>query len=300
MDSKTPDEIKVPDWLHYIALTESGKNEWWRYVLTMALVIWFVFTVALATLAPLILKYGATVGAQQVGEPLWLAVNLAPFPFAILALWLGLRFLHHRPFTSLLGAGRFRWENLALAGGLWLFLSSLGDLGLSIFQPGNYSFSFTLARFLPYAVVVVLLIPLQIGAEELVFRGYLTQGFGRLGGFWLAWLLPTLLFGSLHIANPEVGEYGFWLTMPSYLGIGLLLGWLTLNSGGLELALGVHLANNLYSTLLVTFPSSALPSPALWQIQTLNPLASQVLFFIASLVFVAIILRFRKKFFTIQ
>jgi len=213
---------------------------------------------------------------------------------------LGLRFLHHRPFKSLLGAGRFRWENLALAGGLWLFLASLGDLGLSIFQPGNYSFSFTLARFLPYAVVVVLLIPLQIGAEELVFRGYLTQGFGRLGGFWLAWLLPTLLFGSLHIANPEVGEYGFWLTMPSYLGIGLLLGWLTLKSGGLELALGVHLANNLYSTLLVTFPSSALPSPALWQIQTLNPLASQVLFFIASLVFVAIILRFRKKFFTIQ
>lgn len=300
MESPSQPETSMPTQLPYIALTEPGKNEWWRYVLTVALVIWLVFTIALAALAPLMVMYGTDVGPTQVGEQLWLAANLAPFPFAILALWLGLRFLHKRPFKSLMSAATFRWGNLALAGGLWLGLSALGDLLLSILQPGNYTFSLDLARFLPYALVVIPLIPLQIGAEELVFRGYLTQGFGRLGGFWLAWLLPTVLFGSLHIANPEVGEYGFWLTMPSYLGIGLLLGWLTLKSGGLELALGVHLANNLYSTLLVTFPSSALPSPALWQIRSLNPLASLILFFVASLVFVGVIIRFRNKFFAIR
>jgi membrane protease YdiL (CAAX protease family) len=279
----------------YIALSDTGHNEWWRYLFTMAVVIWLVFTIALTTLTPLILRYGVDVGPGDIGTLLWLAVNLAPFPFAILGLWAGLRWLHRRPFSTLLAVGRFRWDWLAFSAGLWLVLSAFGDVVLSVMQPGNYAFAFNINKYLPFAVVVLALIPLQIGAEELVFRGYLTQAIGRLGGFWLALILPAIIFGLLHGSNPEVGQYGVWLTMPSYIGIGLLMGWLTLKTGGLEMALGLHLANNLYASLFVTFPSSALPTPALWQINTLHPAQSLVMFFAASVIFLLVFYSLRRR-----
>ena len=69
-----------------------------------------------------------------------------------------------------------------------------------------------------------------MASEELLFRGYLTQAFGLPGGFWAAWLVPGVWFGLLHFANPEVSAYGVLMTMPIYIDMGLLLGWVTLRS----------------------------------------------------------------------
>ena len=102
---------------------------------------------------------------------------------------------------------------------------------------------------------------IQTSTEEFIFRAYLPQGITRFTPrFWLPWIIPAVVFGLLHSLNPEVDTYGFILTIPFYIGFGLLLGWITLRSRSLELALGLHLANNLYASLIVTFPGSALPS----------------------------------------
>ena len=42
--------------------------------------------------------------------------------------------------------------------------------------------------------------------------------------FWLVIIIPGVLFGLMHIANPEVKEYGFWLTIPQYVMFGLFFG----------------------------------------------------------------------------
>ncbi|MBE0699966.1 MAG: hypothetical protein IH586_23820, partial [Anaerolineaceae bacterium] len=59
----------------------------------------------------------------------------------------------------------------------------------------------------------------------------------------------------------------------------------------------LHIANNLYSGLLVTFPSSALPAPALFQIQRYDALAVLVTFFVAALVYLILMGIFGRGFF---
>ncbi|GAA4970063.1 CPBP family glutamic-type intramembrane protease [Algibacter aquimarinus] len=64
-------------------------------------------------------------------------------------------------------------------------------------------------------------------------------------------IITSIIFGILHIANPEVDKLGY-VIMVYYIGTGLFLGILTLMDEGMELALGFHAANNLFTALLVT------------------------------------------------
>ena len=64
-------------------------------------------------------------------------------------------------------------------------------------------------------------------------------------------MITSLVFGLLHIANPEVEKLGY-VIMVYYIGTGLMLGIITLMDEGMELALGFHAANNLFTALLVT------------------------------------------------
>ena len=65
-------------------------------------------------------------------------------------------------------------------------------------------------RWLPFVLAALLLTPLQCAAEELVFRGYVLQGLGRLLRNPLVLVvLSGLLFAIPHLLNPEVdGEGG--------------------------------------------------------------------------------------------
>jgi membrane protease YdiL (CAAX protease family) len=119
-------------------------------------------------------------------------------------------------------------------------------------SPENYEWNFNLEKFLMLALVGILLIPLQTSFEEYFFRGYLMQGLGIATKNRLFPLIFTsVVFGLLHIANPEVGKLGYGILV-YYIGTGFFLGIITLMDEGLELALGFHAANNLITALLVT------------------------------------------------
>ena len=78
------------------------------------------------------------------------------------------------------------------------------------------------------------------------------QGIGVVAkNRWLPLIVTSVIFGMLHIANPEVDQLGYGI-MVYYIGTGLFLGIMTLMDEGLELALGFHAANNLFTALLVT------------------------------------------------
>ena len=63
--------------------------------------------------------------------------------------------------------------------------------------------------------------------------------------------ITSLVFGLLHLANPEVDKLGP-VIMVFYIGTGFFLGIITLMDEGMELALGFHAGNNLVAALLVT------------------------------------------------
>jgi len=119
-------------------------------------------------------------------------------------------------------------------------------------NPENYVFNFKVKEFLILAVIAILFIPIQTSVEEIVFRGYLMQGFGHwLNSRFMALFLTSTVFGSLHLANPEITALGYEFVI-LYITVGFVLGIMTLMDDGLELALGFHAANNLIAALLVT------------------------------------------------
>jgi hypothetical protein len=67
----------------------------------------------------------------------------------------------------------------------------------------------------------------------------------------------------MHAANPEVEKLGFSV-MVFYIGTGLVLGAMTLLDEGLELALGMHAANNIVGALLMTASWTAIQTDSVY------------------------------------
>lgn len=87
-------------------------------------------------------------------------------------------------------------------------------------------------------VLILLLVPLQAAGEEYFFRGMVMQWVGSVFRH-PAWaiLLPALLFTALHAYSASASI--------SIFIIGVTLGYLTLRSGGIEMAITMHVVNNL-------------------------------------------------------
>src|SRR5574340_26816 len=257
----------------YLEPARGENNQVWRYIVTIVAVVWVTLTVGLI-LSVVAIAVEGTMDLTRFQPMTQLLLALLPYPATLAALWGGLRLLHRRGIKSLLRpVGAFSWEKLWVSALLWFGLAGASDLAAWAVNPANYKWTFDARSFIAFLPVILLLLPIQTSTEELVFRGYLTQWMGRYSRkIWLPWILPSLVFMSMHGLNPEVQTYGALLTLPLYLAIGLLLSWITLKSGGLEMALGLHFANNLYASLIVTFPNTALPTPALFSIQKYDPL----------------------------
>ena len=91
------------------------------------------------------------------------------------------------------------------------------------------------------------------------------QGLGILSGNrWVPLMVTSLLFGLMHLGNPEVEKLGMGILV-FYIGTGFFLGIITLMDEGLELALGFHAANNLVTALLVTADWTAFQTDSIYK-----------------------------------
>jgi membrane protease YdiL (CAAX protease family) len=244
----------------YLALADQGKNAWWRYGvgIVLTLVIWMVGT---AFLTFPFLDAPDSIAA--------FAVSLLTFGLCLLGVWLATAWLHCRPFGSLIGpSGRLNGRRLLLGAGIWAGLVVLVTLVSVTFMGVRYSFNANFLQGWPYLLVAVVLIPLQTSAEEFFFRGYLLQGAGRLTKNWLVLsIFNGMLFTLPHLANPEVEHNSFLLSVLNWFLVGA--GWtlITLRSGSLDYALGIHAINNLLLTVLIGYEGGSLPPIALFVTQ---------------------------------
>ncbi len=280
----------------YLQKAAVGKNTFWRYLLTLMLVTVLTFSAQAVLLLLAIFRTG-TFDLNRMPPILYLTVVMLPFGAIVIGLWVGVRYIHRRSFKSLLTAARrFRWSKLLLSAGIWFGLFVLSDLLLTTLSPGTVAWTFDARRFFPYMLVALVLVPIQVSGEELMFRGYLTQALGQMSkGLLVPLLVPAVLFGLLHAFNPEVSAYGMAVMMAYYIGMGLFLGGITLYSRGLELSLGVHLATNLYATLVMTFPNSAIPSPALFTSQVFDPMSSLIVFVVMAVIYLLLVVGVRGR-----
>jgi len=134
----------------------------------------------------------------------------------------------------------------------------------SVLFPGSYRLTFNPDTFFVFAAVALCLTPLQAATEELLFRGYAMQGLGLLMTRpAVIAIVSSVIFMLPHLANPEVARHPL-LVPPQYLVIGLLFAAVTLKDGRLELAIGMHTANNIFSGLIANYEDSVLTTDALF------------------------------------
>lgn len=247
----------------YIVQAYQVLHDWWRYLIGLLIVIIAViigqipFTVAIFIKA---MSDGESIlgmdesKMMNILEPnLNLFLMLLSFAVGLVGLFLVVKFLHKQSITMLTTVRpKIDWKRIWFAFILWGIVSS-GFILLDYYMsPEDYLVNFKLQPFIILCVIAIALVPLQTSFEEYLFRGYLMQGIGVLAkNKWLPLLSTSMVFGLLHIANPEVEKLGY-VIMVYYIGTGLFLGILTLMDDGLELALGFHAANNLFTALLVT------------------------------------------------
>ncbi len=169
-----------------------------------------------------------------------------------------------------------------------MVIGALLSIVEELLYPGRYLLTFQPGVLAVYAVFALVLIPFQTSAEEFFFRGYLLQWMGlRLKNIWLLAFINGILFFLPHIANPEMSVNGFLMGI-IYFSIGAFLALITLKDGGLELALGLHAANNLFSALFANYTTTALASPALFTIQKLDATYGLISIIIGMAVFYSI------------
>jgi pimeloyl-ACP methyl ester carboxylesterase/membrane protease YdiL (CAAX protease family) len=280
----------------FLQAARQGRNGVWRYLVTLVMVS-AISLLSTGIVLGWVFLSEHTTSLDALSENGYLLVAMLPFLFVILGLWACLRLLHRRSLSSLVHpAGRLRWSNIFLSAGAWFALSGLSDLAVYLVDPSRYSWSFDPAKFFSYALLALVLVPIQTSTEELLFRGYLTQGTGLLsrGILLIPLVIPSLIFGLLHSWNPEVAAYGLGWMLLNYVGVGLLLGYVTLKSQGLELALGLHAANNLYGAWMVTFPSSAIRSPSLFTLHTFDPKLGVLSLMIMTPVYLLLVSRWKR------
>ncbi|KOY52879.1 CPBP family intramembrane glutamic endopeptidase [Polaribacter dokdonensis] len=240
--------------MNYIQQAYKGQLGMWKYLIIPIL---FFGLMGLNFVAMVVLDLDVDkiiqTEIENKGATRFLIESLIPFAIGLVAVLLWTKFVHQQSLTSLTTSRKkIDWKRVFFAFFLWGIITTAFLMVDYFLSPENYQWNFNLNKFLVLLVIAVLLIPLQTSFEEYLFRGHLMQGLGVITKTrWFPLFFTSIVFGLLHIANPEVSKLGYELLI-YYIGTGFFLGILTLMDEGLELALGFHAANNLFTALLVT------------------------------------------------
>lgn len=258
-----------------------GKNGVWRYILMLIVTLVASNTIgAIPLISALFIKaasdpsvisqYSAdpsNYGLLGLGPYSGLAVMIFPFMAGLAAFILLVKPLNGRSFKmTITGNNTIRWGHFFISALVWLALSAIYLFVYMKVEPSNFTLNNKTISLIFISLIAIVFIPFQATYEEVIFRGYLMQGFARLLSFrWFPLIMTSLLFGLMHSLNPEVKEFGFFTMMPQYMLFGLIFGVVAILDNGIEATMGAHAANNIFLVIMVTQESSALKSPALFE-----------------------------------
>lgn len=238
----------------YHRLARTSAHRWWRAPLGTA------FILAAGGVSTILMYAAFTMAALLAGRPNGpdgmpslgtlgeLALGFLAIAALLPAVPLAARWVQRRPagsLSSVTGRLRLRWlltcvpvaaAAIGLVLGITMILPAPGDEGGT---PAGW------ATFLAATAVLLLVVPVQAAAEEYLMRGWLLQAFGTaLRGPWLPIALQSVIFAALH-------GWGTPWGFADLVVFGVVAGWLTVRTGGLEAAIALHVVNNLLGSLIV-------------------------------------------------
>jgi uncharacterized protein len=294
----------------FLQAGREGKNDWWRYLLGILLSFLvgyaIIGAIPLAVLAFIKLPFYEVIkSGEKLTDPDFLHVNknlllvfvLFIFVAAAFFLWIAVRFIHKKRFMAIIASDRqpFSWSRYFTGFGIWIGFSII-TLGIMYaMEPESFTLVIDPANFFVCIIVCLIMLPIQTGWEEVFFRGYLLQGLG----LWLKkplWpvIITGLIFGLMHMANTEVSVHGVAEMLPQYVLPGLVFGIIAALDERLELAMGIHFANNLFGILTITSPEMSIKAYAIWQVPSLGGGLSTILGLVPHLIVLLLLVKIYK------
>lgn len=222
---------------------------------------------------------------------------LLTFVFALGTLFLVIIKYHKQTILSVTTSRKkIDWSRILFSFLLWAIFTVVSLVLSFYFLPEDMIWNFKPVPFLILCVISFVMLPIQTSTEEYIFRGYLMQGFANLSkNKWFPLVMTSVLFGTLHIYNPEIEKMGY-LLLVYYIGTGFFLGIITLMDEGMELALGFHAANNIFGAILVTSEWSVFQTSALFKEVSEPKVGFDTVYLPVFLLFPILIFIFSKKY----
>ncbi|MGK0722395.1 CPBP family intramembrane glutamic endopeptidase [Leucobacter sp. W1478] len=255
-------------------LRGAPKYRWWKPLLALVLAFFYyvTFTVVFSVIVmvPYLLLSGAeftedtllSIATPDTQQPISLVITLGSVALMIPAVWLAMLSTGLTPIGRAWSVAlRIRWRLLfrtVIPAFVALAVMNIVGIGVELALAAVRGDATPILEAPPIdptvalwsAAIILLLVPIQATAEELVFRGMFMQSLGAwfggsraagavgafLRGPWIPIVVPSLIFGFAHI-------YDIWGWMVVVL-LALVAGWLTWRTGGLEAAISIHVVNN--------------------------------------------------------
>ena len=246
--------------MSFIDKAKDGNNSFSSYLLGIALIISVYLLGSYFLILDLQWNFGIESfdGVSQkeivriLGNNRFLAWLIVPFLFVALFLVIHTKFVHKRTVLSIFsGRENFDWKRVLFSFSLLFLVLSL-FLFIQYLSSDSLIFQFDLQKFIPLFFIAIFLLPIQTSCEELLFRSYILQGIKmRTKKNSVAVLISGLMFGAIHIGNPEIAKIGYHIIV-YYMLVGVFLALISLFDNGIELALGYHAANNVFAALMIT------------------------------------------------
>ncbi|MGY4644951.1 CPBP family intramembrane glutamic endopeptidase [Cellulomonas sp. URHB0016] len=189
----------------------------------------------LGTVGSVAVAGGLAVGAAKGSWLLALVLGLATAVLALLAYsWVVRRTEHREPVeVGLAGAGSALVRGLGI--GLVMFSVVIGGITIA----GGYDI--TGWGSVPAALAFAGLTAAAAVSEELVFRGIVFRRLEERTGTWVALALTSVLFGAVHLVNPDAT---LWGAVAIAVEAGAMLGAAYVATRRLWLPIGIHFGWN--------------------------------------------------------
>ena len=289
--------------MSFIDQGKSGKNGILQYVTTITLIFIVYILGSFGLLVDFNLNQSidseSAIAMHQftsvLGENRVLFWLMIPFVLVFVAFLLCLKHIHKRSIKSIFtGRSSFDWRRTFISFSLIIGVLLIST-SLEVFLGDSFIWNFDLSKFMILLIIALLMIPIQTTIEELLFRGYLMQGLKRkTGSSKHAVILSGIMFGLMHLGNPEIEAIGNHILI-YYVISGIFLSVLTLFDNGLELSIGYHAANNIFMALVVSNDWQVFQTNALY-LNTASPEVGWVELLISLAIFPVLFLIYKKIF----
>lgn len=245
--------VPVPQAYHRLARAIPRERYWWRPLVAVAVfgasyvVMFLVMALPGIVLSEAVPELAFSESMADARNPMDMVMGLGSIAIMIPAVLIAVRVAYGRLGIVHSVRGRFRWGMLGRAAVVVLPFYVLLNIGLTLLIARSTLEIPPLTWPVVAATVIILLIvPLQAAGEEYAFRALPLQVFGT----WLRsplWgiLLPVPLF--------MVGHGYHWVGQIDIALFAIAMGALAWKTGGLELPILLHVANNWTIFMLAPF-----------------------------------------------